>query len=86
MGQAAEKIAEAQKAHAGAKARKYFRRLNGTTEVVPSQCRSGEVRSLDSRGRAVPTRAGYPGSALEWLHGERLYLRGLRGMERDHGG
>jgi hypothetical protein len=72
MGQAAEKIAELQKLTAGAKARK--------------ECRSGEVRSLDSRGRAVPTRAGYPGSALEWLHGERLSLRGLRGMERDHGG
>ena len=37
MGQAAEKIREAQKLTAGAKARKYFRRLNGTTEVVPSQ-------------------------------------------------
>jgi len=34
--QAAEKIAEAQKQlTAGAKARKHFRRLNGTTEVVP---------------------------------------------------
>jgi len=81
-----KKSQRCKKLTAGAKAQKYFRRLNDTTDVVPSQCRSGEVRSLDSRGRAVPTRTGYPGSALEWLHGERLYLRGLRGMERDHGG
>jgi hypothetical protein len=33
--EAAEKIAEAQKAHRSAKARKHFRRFNGTTEVVP---------------------------------------------------
>jgi hypothetical protein len=86
MGQAAVKIREAQKLTAGAKARKYFRRLNGTAEVVPSQSVLASFARWTAEGGPSLRGRGNAGSALEWLHGERLYLRGLRGMERDHGG
>jgi len=56
--QAPERIAEAQDSSPQALKRENIDDLTARLKSCPSQYRFGELRSLDSRVRAVPTRVG----------------------------